>query len=282
MHMNKKTSQTLLCLSLLIATNICQISEAKRLVILHTNDTHSQIEPKDSLGGVLRRKAYIDEVRRENGKDNVLLLDAGDFCQGTPYFNFYKGDIEVEMMNLMEYDAVTLGNHEFDNGVDALANLLKKAKFKVVSSNYDLSTSPLSEKIDPWLMLEKGDVKVGIIGLNVNPEDLIAKENYEGVFYRDPIAIANQLAADLKNKGADVVIVLSHLGYEYENTNKASDLKLAKAARNIDIIIGGHSHTLLKEPVKVKAADGREILIGQLGKSGFYLGRIDLDLKKAN
>lgn len=282
MHMNKKTSQTLLCLSLLIATNICQISEAKRLVILHTNDTHSQIEPKDSLGGVLRRKAYIDEVRRENGKDNVLLLDAGDFCQGTPYFNFYKGDIEVEMMNLMEYDAVTLGNHEFDNGVDALANLLKKAKFKVVSSNYDLSTTPLSEKIDPWLMLEKGDVKVGIIGLNVNPEDLIAKENYEGVFYRDPIAIANQLAADLKNKGADVVIVLSHLGYEYENTNKASDLKLAKAARNIDIIIGGHSHTLLKEPVKVKAADGREILIGQLGKSGFYLGRIDLDLKKAN
>lgn len=282
MHMNKKTSQTLLCLSLLIATNICQISEAKRLVILHTNDTHSQIEPKDSLGGVLRRKAYIDEVRRENGKDNVLLLDAGDFCQGTPYFNFYKGDIEVEMMNLMEYDAVTLGNHEFDNGVDALANLLKKAKFKVVSSNYDLSTTPLSEKIDPWLMLEKGDVKVGVIGLNVNPEDLIAKENYEGVFYRDPIAIANQLAADLKNKGADVVIVLSHLGYEYENTNKASDLKLAKAARNIDIIIGGHSHTLLKEPVKVKAADGREILIGQLGKSGFYLGRIDLDLKKAN
>lgn len=282
MHMNKKTSQTLLCLSLLIATNICQISEAKRLVILHTNDTHSQIEPKDSLGGVLRRKAYIDEVRRENGKDNVLLLDAGDFCQGTPYFNFYKGDIEVEMMNLMEYDAVTLGNHEFDNGVDALANLLKKAKFKVVSSNYDLSTTPLSEKIDPWLMLEKGDVKVGVIGLNVNPEDLIAKENYEGVFYRDPIAIANQLAADLKNKGADVVIVLSHLGYEYENTNKASDLKLAKAARNIDIIIGGHSHTLLKEPVKVKAADGREILIGQLGKSGFYLGRIDLDLKKVN
>lgn len=282
MHMNKKTSQTLLCLSLLIATNICQISEAKRLVILHTNDTHSQIEPKDSLGGVLRRKAYIDEVRRENGKDNVLLLDAGDFCQGTPYFNFYKGDIEVEMMNLMEYDAVTLGNHEFDNGVDALANLLKKAKFKVVSSNYDLSATPLAEKIDPWLMLEKGDVKVGIIGLNVNPEDLIAKENYEGVFYRDPIAVANQLAADLKNKGADVVIVLSHLGYEYENTNKASDLKLAKAARNIDIIIGGHSHTLLKEPVKVKAADGREILIGQLGKSGFYLGRIDLDLKKAN
>lgn len=284
----KKTIFSYVLILMLIGSSMAAgAADSKRLIILHTNDTHSQLEPTSAqatknpdMGGVVRRKAYIDEIRKKYGEENVLLVDAGDFCQGTPYFNFFGGEAEVTMMNLMGYDAATLGNHEFDNGVDALARLLSRADFPVVSSNYQVEGTPLAPYLKSSVILRKGDVKVGIIGVTVDPEGLIASKNYEGVRYTDPVEAVNREAERLKKEGADVVIVLSHLGYEYDDPRKPSDVRLAKASRNIDAIIGGHSHTLLPEPVRIETADGREILVGQTGKSGLYIGYMELDLKE--
>lgn len=255
----------------------------KKLIIIHTNDTHSQIEPTDpaaaknrDAGGILRRKAFIDSVRTV--EKNVLLLDAGDFVQGTPYFNFYKGEIEVRMMNELGYDVATLGNHEFDNGVEALADMLKPAQFDVVQANYDVSNTPLKNKIKPYVIKKIDGVKVGIIGLSVDPKGLIAEKNAKGIIYNDPIQVANRLAAELKQKGVDLVVVLSHIGYEYGDPKIFSDRKLASESSDIDIIIGGHTHTWLPEVVKVKNAENRDVVIAQTGKSGLNIGYIEIIL----
>ncbi len=252
---------------------------AQELVILHTNDTHSRIEPlpetdryNPDLGGVVRRAAYVDKTRKEN--DNVLLFDAGDFLQGTPYFNMFKGELEVEAMNLLKYDAVTLGNHEFDYGMDVLEDIVKKATFPIVCTNYDFSGTPIDEYIKPYLIINKNGIKVGVIGANIQPLGLVASMNYEGMKFLPPVETVNKTAEMLRNDlKCDIVVCLSHLGI-------GNELKLAEDSRNIDIIIGGHSHTFMQEPSLRKNLDGKEVLVYQTNGRGVYVGRIDVKLQK--
>lgn len=253
----------------------------KNMVVLHTNDTHSRIEPipetdriAGNKGGVMRRIRYIDQVRKEN--KNVLLFDAGDFLQGTPYFNLFKGEIETEAMNLMLYDAVTLGNHEFDYGLGLLEKVVRRAKFPIISSNYDFSDTQLNNLIKPYHILKKDGVKIGVVTANIQPKGLIASENYKGMKFLPPVETANELALKLKTiDKCDMVICLSHLGY-------IPDQKLAEESRNIDIIIGGHSHTNMPRPNRVKNLDGKEVLVFQTAGRGIYVGRIDVVLEKVS
>lgn len=255
--------------------------ERIQIVILHTNDTHSQVEPsafnspKPDMGGYARRMGIIEQIRKTY--KNVLLLDAGDYWQGSPYFNFFNGRVEIEGMNRMRYDAATLGNHEFDNGVDTLATVLKGATFPVVCSNYDCSDTPLENIVKPYIIVDCGGVKTGIFGLGVNPEGLVISSNYRGIRYKDPVQTAIEISEKLKNdQHCDLIICLSHLGII---PNQVNDYDVAGATRYVDVIIGGHSHTLLENHSHLNA-DGRAVTIAQMGKSGFYLGRIDLFLEK--
>ena len=270
---------------LLIACSTVLIGGEKvKLVILHTNDTHSQVEPTEKstlktsdMGGYARRMGLIQKIRNEEPK--VLLLDAGDFSQGTPYFNFFNGRIEVDALNKMKYDAVTLGNHEFDNGIDTLAVILQNAKFPIVSSNYDVKNTPLKDFIEPYLVLKRFGLRIGIMALNVQPKSLIIESNYRGMVFTDPIKVANEMATYLKkNKKCDLVICLSHLGSD-AMAKEVNDFQVARETRNIDVIIGGHSHTMLENTTETNL-DGRKVVIAQMGKSGLYLGRIELELGK--
>lgn len=259
-------------------------ASAEKLVILHTNDTHSMIDPDDdNLGGVLRRKVVIDSVRR--AEKNVLLVDAGDFVQGTLYFNLYRGEVEQKMMNELGYDIRILGNHEFDNGISELADLLADSRAEMLSTNYDLSESALGRRFRPFTIREFGDKQVGFIAINLRPEGMISEGNYDGVVYLDAIKAANAAAWWLKHiEKVDAVVAITHIGYD--PTMPPGDKLLAGASSDIDVIIGGHSHDLIT-PVpdssarlqpRVKNAVGREILIGQQGKSGKYVGMIEIDL----
>ena len=251
----------------------------KNIVILHTNDTHSRIEPipetdriAGDKGGVVRRIKYIDQVRKEN--KNVLLFDMGDFLQGTPYFNLFKGEVETEAMNLMKYDAVTLGNHEFDYGLDVLEKVVRRAKFPIISSNYDFSGTPLNNLIKPYLIFKKDGVKIGVIAINIQPKGLIASGNYDGMKFLQPERVANELALKLKTTDrCDMVICLSHLGY-------TADKRLVEQTRNIDIVIGGHSHTNMKTPDMLKNIDNKDVMVFQTAGRGIYVGRIDVELEK--
>ena len=251
----------------------------KSIVILHTNDTHSRIEPipesdriAGNKGGVVRRMNYIEQVRKEN--KNVLLFDAGDFLQGTPYFNLFKGEVETEAMNMMRYDAVTLGNHEFDYGLEALEKVVRRAKFPIISSNYDFSGTPLNNLIKPYLIFKKDGVKIGVIAINIQPKGLIASGNYDGMKFLQPERVANELALKLKTTDrCDMVICLSHLGY-------TADKRLVEQTRNIDIIIGGHSHTNMKTPDLLKNIDNKDVMVFQTAGRGIYVGRIDVELEK--
>ncbi|MDD2513684.1 MAG: metallophosphoesterase [Proteiniphilum sp.] len=271
----KKTHLTLL----LLLSIIFSAAPQKQIVILHTNDTHSRIEPlpendrtAPGKGGVERRITYIEQMR--DRYRNVLLFDAGDFLQGTPYFNLFKGKAEVETMNLMGYDAATLGNHEFDYGLGVLEEVVRTARFPIVSSNYDFSETPLAGKIKPYLILKKDGVKIGVIGVNVQPKGLISSANYDGMTFLDPVTTANELAVRLRTQyKCDLIIALSHLGY-------LPDTRLAEASRNIDIIIGGHSHTYMKKPDIRRNLDNREVLIYQTSGRGIYVGRIDVKMEK--
>ena len=246
----------------------------KETVIFHTNDLHSQMEPvKDNgLGGMLRL-ATIVEQERENHPD-LFLFDAGDFWMGTPYFNFFGGEVEIAMMNAMRYDAVTLGNHQFDIPLNFLAQRLSEADFKVVLSNYNVTKTPLKNFVSPYIIIEKNGIKVGVIGLCVDLKVLAMPQNYPGMIYKDPIKIANKLSKKLKKTGCDLVVCLSHLGYDTKNA--INDILLAENSKNIDIIIGGHSHFLLeKESDKIKTnRDGKPVTIAQSRRSGMYLGKI--------
>lgn len=254
-------------------------SAQKKLIVLHTNDTHSRIEPLPETdktfpdkGGVVRRATFIDEIRRQN--KNVLLLDAGDFLQGTPYFNLFKGKVELEAMNLMKYDAVTLGNHEFDYGLEVLEKAVRKANFPIVCSNYDFSETPLAKLIKPYTIIQKGGVRIGILGIGIRPAGLIAANNYAGMKFLDPVVTANRLAQELKRKyKCDMVICISHLGY-------TGDLKLAESTQNIDLILGGHSHTYMKEPEIRKNHDNKEVSIFQTAGRGVFVGKIEVELEK--
>ena len=255
-----------------------------KLVILHTNDTHSQVEPTDksglktaNMGGYARRMGVINQIREQ--EKNVLLVDAGDFSQGTPYFNFFNGRVEIDAMNRMKYDAGTLGNHEFDNGIDTLAVILKNLQFPEVSSNYKFDKTPLAGMIKPYTILTKNGLKIGIMGLNVNPKSLIFEKNYRGMEYEDPIEKATEISNLLKMKEkCDVIICLSHLGADTTKM-EVNDFEIAHKTRYIDVIIGGHSHSMITNTTEKNAA-GKPIVIAQMGKSGLFLGRVDLEFEK--
>lgn len=250
------------------------------LAILHTNDTHSQIEPFEYkemglVGGVLRRNEMITQTRAQYPQ--LLLLDAGDFSQGTPYFNFFKGYVEIELMNRMGYDATTLGNHEFDNGVKALAKRLKKAKFDIVCANYTFKNRLLKREVKPFIILERAGFKIGIFGLTTDLTGLTSPETLELVTYHDAIESAKILVPMLRNDlKCDLIICLSHLGFDSEDPeNPVCDTTLAKEVGGIDIIIGGHTHTFLSEPYMV---NGVRIL--QVANKGKHIGELIVDKKK--
>lgn len=257
--------------------------KTRKIIILHTNDTHSQVEPTSAtnvrhpdMGGYARRAGVIDSIRKQ--EETVFLFDDGDFCQGTPYFNVYGGAVEIAGFNRMKYDCITLGNHEFDNGIDSLSLMLEKAAFPIVASSYDVSGSVLKNKVVPWKIVERNDVKIGILSTNVDPKGLIMKDNYRGMKYKNPVKTAQKISKFLKlKKNCDLVVCLSHLGSD--STDLAlNDFQLAHQTKYIDLILGGHSHTLL-ENVKTYNADGLPILIAQMGRSGLYLGKIELTLE---
>lgn len=255
------------------------------LTLLHTNDVHSRVEPfpmdggrNEGLGGTAARAALIKKIRAE--EKNVLLIDAGDVFQGTPYFNFYGGGLELELMTAMGYEACTMGNHDFDNGISGFLSQLPKANFPFICSNYDFTDTDLQNKTLPYHIIQKGNIRIGIFGLGVELQGLVEKKNYGNTLYLDPVKIANEKALFLsKEKKCDLVICLSHLGYEYKD-KKISDVTLARLTRNIDVIIGGHTHTFLKEPVSLQNIDGEQIIVNQVGWGGINLGRIDFILKK--
>ncbi len=261
--------------------------KGSKLVILHTNDTHSNIEafPANhnkfpNRGGVARRFSMIEEVRQQN--ENVLLLDAGDIFQGTPYFNRYKGNLEMRLMSEMGYDVATLGNHDFDIGIDGFMSAYKNANFPFVNCNYDFGNTAMAQIIKPYTIIKKGKLKIGILGVGIELEGLAPLPCYDGILFRDPILYANKYAAELKEKGCDLIICLSHLGYDYEDKTKFSDIRLAKESSDINIIIGGHTHTFLEEPTLVENKIGESVLINQVGFGGLNLGRIDVSFDKGS
>lgn len=258
---------------------------ARDLVILHTNDTHSLILPDtDGKGGVLQRKAIIDSVR--NANKHVLLIDAGDKVQGSLYFKFFKGDVEYPLQNMLGVDISILGNHEFDNGLQALADKERILKGDRLSANYDFSGTPVEGLFKPYSIKKIAGKRIGFIGINIDPESIIAQDNYKGMGFKNVIQSANATAAFLKNnKKCDLVVAVTHIGYTKGN-DKTTDPELARASKDIDIIIGGHSHTLIdpknsdKYPSIVENAEGRPVLIVQSGKSGKFIGQIRVDLDK--
>ena len=260
-------------------------SNAKKITILHTNDQHSRIDPFEvstderysNKGGFARRAALIEKIRAE--EENVLLLDAGDIFQGTPYFNFYGGELEFKLMSKIKYDLATLGNHDFDAGLDGLKKQLKHASFDFVNANYDFSNTILDGAFKPYKILKKNGLKIGVFGLGIELEGLVGKDYYKETKYHDPVEIAHDISAELKQKKCDLIICLSHLGFDYgENEDKISDIFLAQKTKNIDLIIGGHTHTFLNAPVEKTNAEGKLVLINQVGWAGLYLGRIDFYL----
>lgn len=254
------------------------------LTILHTNDWHSRIEafPKSGsqypgLGGAATRAALIAKIRSET--PNVLLLDAGDIFQGTPYFNFYKGELEYKLMSAMGYDVVTLGNHDFDNGIPGILTQLPHAHFSFVNCNYDLGTTELAKVVKPYTVIQKGNLKIGITGVGIELNGLVPEANYIGITYLHPVAHINAVAKILKqHEKCDLVICLSHLGYQYQN-NKIDDVTLAAQSQYIDLIIGGHTHTFLPKPTIVQNLVGKDVLVNQVGWAGLQLGRIDYTFK---
>ncbi|MBK3517982.1 bifunctional metallophosphatase/5'-nucleotidase [Carboxylicivirga marina] len=264
----------------------CVTSDLK-LTILHTNDVHSQIDPFPknhsrwpNQGGFARRAELIQQIRKE--QEHVLLFDCGDIFQGTPYFNIYKGKLEIELMNKMGYDAATLGNHEFDNGIEALAENVSRADFPFVCSNYDLSDSVLNGLTIPYKIIQKGRLKIGIIGLGIELAGLVNPKSYKEAKYNEPMEVANELASRLKGDDAcDAVIVISHLGYKYKD-ERVSDVVVAENSKNIDVILGGHTHTFMDEPDMVLNQDGRKVIVSQAGWGGLQLGRLDLNFSVNN
>lgn len=254
--------------------------EITKLTILHTNDVHSRIEPfpmdggrNEGLGGAARRAAMIQQIRRE--EEHVLLFDCGDIFQGTPYFNYFLGELEFKLMSAMKYDAATIGNHDFDAGIDGLERQLPLANFDFVCSNYDFSDTIMAGKTKPYRIFQKGDIRVGVFGLGIELEGLVPTELYAQTRYLDPIANANRVSGQLRHDHrCDLVVCLSHLGYKYDN-DKLSDCVLATRTRNVDLILGGHTHTFLDEPQVLKNLDGEAVMVSQAGWAGILLGRLD-------
>ena len=254
----------------------------KKITILHTNDVHSHIDPfpkehpkNAGMGGVSRRASIIEKIRKE--ESNVLLLDAGDIFQGTPYFNYYGGELEFKLMSMMQYDVATMGNHDFDNGIDGFNAMLPHANFDFVSANYNFKNTVLDGIVKPYKIIVKEGIKVGIFGLGVQLEGLVDKKLYKETVYNNPIEIASDISKQLKEiEKCDLIICLSHLGFDYKNEpEKVCDLKLAATTQHIDLIIGGHTHTFLDKPIVKTNKIGEKVIVNQVGAYGINLGRID-------
>ena len=254
----------------------------KKITILHTNDVHSHIDPFDAdasrnanQGGVARRASLVQSIRNEN--PNTLLLDAGDIFQGTPYFNYYGGELEFKLMSKMKYDAATIGNHDFDNGIDGLYAQLPHAKFQFLSANYNFKNTVMDTHVKPYQVFVKDGLKIGVFGLGIKLNGLVDKKMYKETEYLDPIESAQEMTHILKkDEGCDLIICLSHLGYYYKkNPDKICDLTLAKSTKDIDLIIGGHTHTFLPKPTVAQNSEGKNVLVNQVGCYGINLGRID-------
>ncbi len=258
-----------------------------KLTILHTNDTHSRLEPfpmdggrNQGMGGVAARAKLIEEIRAT--EDQVLLLDAGDIFQGTPYFNIYKGEPEIKAMTMMGYDACTIGNHDFDAGMENLATqLTRHARFPMLVSNYDFSGTPMENKTEPYRIFKKGKLTIGVLGVSIEGKGLIPDNLFGKTQYLDPVQKANETAELLrKKKNCDLVICLSHLGNQYKGSDKVSDEILARESEHIDLIIGGHTHTFLDQPLVYKNKNGGDVVVNQVGFAGLILGRLDFEFTK--
>ncbi len=264
----------------LLWPGIASGAHSSHLVILHTNDTHSRIDPFpedggrfSGLGGVARRASLISEIRAQH--EHVLLLDSGDIFQGTPYFNFFAGEIEFKTMSKMKYDVATIGNHDFDNAVDGLMDVLPYADFEFISANYNVHGSPLEPHVEPYTTRMMGDIKVGLFGLGIAFEGLVLPSLHEGVAYEDPVGVAREMVQQLKMEGCHLIVALSHLGYRYDS-GQVSDRVVASEVEGIDVILGGHTHTFLDEPDVIAHDHGPATQIAQVGWAGIRLGRIDV------
>lgn len=277
--------KSFLLLLLCLVANLLPAQTEKELYILHTNDMHSRIEPfapyyPDSVlagkGGVVRRATFIAQQRKEY--PDLLLFDCGDFSQGSPYYNLFKGEIEIKMMNEMGYDAGTIGNHEFDFGLDNMARLFKLAKFPIVCANYDVTGTVLEGLVKEYVILERNGIRIGVFGLGAKLDGLVAHANYGNVKFEDPVSEGQRMADLLKTQEhCDLVICLSHLGWEGE---PYSDVELIENTRNIDIVLGGHSHSYFSEPRYYKNLDGQEVPVQQMGKNSVFIGRMKVNMRK--
>lgn len=260
--------------------------EYEKLVLLHTNDTHSRLDAFDSgdykgMGGIAARKTLIDKIRKE--EKHVLLVDAGDIFQGTPYFNMFLGELEMKAMSMLGYEAATMGNHDFDAGLENFDKQMKHANFPFIVSNYDFSDTVLHDKIAPYKIIKKGKLKIGIFGLGIELDGLVHKDLYLNTQYLDPVLTAKKWATYLKQEEkCDIVILLSHLGYSYHSGKKISDVILSEMVDNVDVVIGGHTHTFLKSPDVIKNNFGNFVIVNQVGWGGINLGRLDIYLHKAS
>ena len=258
----------------------------KHLEVLHTNDTHSCILPLNpnladtavaGRGGFLRRVAMIKEERAKN--PDLLLIDSGDFSQGSPFYTMFKGDVEIGLMNLMGYDAVTIGNHEFDFGLENMARIFKMAKFPVVCANYDFTGTCVEGLVKPYVIIKRNGLKIGLFGLSPQLEGLVDLSKCKGVTYLDPVEVGNRVAAELKHdKKCDVVICVSHLGWL--RPDEMGDQKLLASSKDIDLVLGGHSHSYFKALRYVNNADGKAVPVDQNGKNAMYVGKLTLSFDK--
>ena len=260
----------------------CDHKTEKKITILHTNDVHSHIEvfsnghdKYPNIGGIARRASLIQNIRLEN--PNTLLFDAGDIFQGTPYFNYFGGEVEFKMMSKLGYDAATIGNHDFDNSIDGLDKQLPNASFDFLIANYDFKNTILDRKTKPYKIYHVDGLKIGVFGIGIKLEGLVDPQLYKETIYLDPIEVTQDMTNILKNEEqCDLVICLSHLGYFYKRTPEyICDLNLAKSTKNLDLIIGGHTHTFLKKPTVVRNLDDKNLLVNQVGCWGVNVGQID-------
>lgn len=280
----KKTKYILTALLIGSACGMSATGENEvELRIVHTNDTHSCVMPVSphssdtalaDKGGFVRRAALVRDLRAED--NSLLLFDSGDFSQGSAYYNLYKGEVEVKLMNEMHYDAATIGNHEFDFGLENMARIFRMAGFPIVCANYHVEGTVLEGLVKPYVILERKGVKIGVFGLGTQLEGMVASENYAGVVYEDPITAANRVADILKNREhCDLVVCLSHLGWQIDGID---DSEVIPATRDIDIVLGGHSHTYMERPEVAKNADGKYVYCNQMGKHGRYVGELSLQM----
>lgn len=277
--------KTVMVALLLFMSMQMQAQRTKTITILHTNDTHSCILPlsenlADTMvagrGGFLRRVAVLKELRKQT--PDLLLFDSGDFSQGSPYYTLFKGDVEVGLMNMMHYDAGTIGNHEFDFGLKNMERIFSKLNYPIVCSNYhfDNSTS-LPNIVKPWIIVKRKGLKIGVFALAPKLEGLVDKKNYGNTVYEDPIQCAKEMVAQLKAKRCDMIICISHLGWEDKGMG---DQMLIRNTDGIDLVLGGHSHTFFKSLRYVDNMDGQEVPVDQNGKSGIFIGKMQVTLQK--